>query len=194
VDRVPNEFNSYRVIIDNYSAGYKATKHLIDQGCKRIAHFAGAQHRNIYAERKKGFVDALKDNNLVLDENLIIYFNTLDFKEGEKATKKLLQLPNPPDGIFSSNDTAAVSAIITAKKKGIKIPDELAIIGFNDDPIASIVDPGLSTVTHPAQKMGKLSAKRILDHSINNLGDNVSEITILNTDIVIRESSNRCKV
>jgi len=194
VDRVPNEFNSYRVIIDNYSAGYKATKHLIEQGCKRIAHFAGAQHRNIYAERKKGFVDALRDHNLPVDEDLIIYFNTLDFNEGEQATKKLLKLSDPPDGIFSSNDTAAVSAIITAKKMGVKIPDELAIIGFNDDPIASIVDPSLSTVTHPAQNMGKLSAQRILEHSTDNLVDNISEITILNTDLIVRESSNRQKI
>jgi len=194
VDRVPSNFNSYRVIIDNYSAGYNATKHLIEQGCKRIAHFAGLQHRNVYSERKKGYVDALNDYNLEIDESLIIYFNTLDFKEGEKATKKLLKLSNPPDGIFSSNDTAAVSAIVTAKKKGVKIPEELAIIGFNDDPIASIVDPGLSSVTHPAQKMGKLSAKRILEHSHQNFDDNVSEISILNTEVVVRDSSNRNKL
>ncbi len=64
VDRVPENFNSYRVIIDNYAAGYRATKHLIEQGCKRIAHFAGAQHVNIYNLRKKGYLDALKEHGL----------------------------------------------------------------------------------------------------------------------------------
>src|SRR5699024_12846749 len=147
VDRVPQGFNTYKVIIDNYSAGYNATKHLIEKGCKRIAHFAGAQHRNVYEERKKGYMNALREHNIPIDEQLIIHFKTLSFEEGEKATKQLLKLPNPPNVIFSSNNTAAVSAILCAKKKGVKIPQELAVIGFNDDYISSIVEPALSTIS-----------------------------------------------
>lgn len=193
VDRVPTSFSSYKVVIDNYTAGYSATKHLIEQGCKRIAHFAGAQHRNVYKERKKGYLDALKEFGLPIEENLILHFKTLSFEEGKKMTAKLMAMPNPPDGIFSANDTAAVSAIIYAKSMGIKVPEELAIIGFNDDPISSIVDPALSTVSHPAAKMGEISAKRILEHSNNNYDKTVSEVTILNTEIIIRDSSNRKK-
>ncbi len=191
VDRVPQEFNSYRVIIDNYAAGYRATKHLIDQGCKRIAHFAGAQHVNVYNLRKKGYLDALRENGLEVDENLIIDLETLSFEEGRVATNKILDLKNPPDGIFSSNDTAAVSAILCAKEKGVKIPEELAIIGFNDDPISSIVEPSLSTVSHPAMKMGEISTQRILEHSDENLGSSISEITMLDTKIIVRNSSKR---
>ena len=191
VDRVPENLESYRVIIDNYSAGYKATQHLIDQGCKRIAHFAGAQHVNVYHERKKGYLDALIDNNISIDKKLVINFSTLSFDEGEKATNKLLDMSNPPDGLFSANDTAAVSAIMCAKKRGVSIPDDFAIIGFNDDPIASIVDPGLSTITHPAIEMGKLSAKKILDHLQNLKKEEHQEITVLDTELLIRESSKR---
>ncbi|MEH6407778.1 MAG: LacI family DNA-binding transcriptional regulator [Leeuwenhoekiella sp.] len=191
VDRVPEDFISYRVVIDNYSSGYRATKHLIEQGCKRIAHFAGAQHRNVYSDRLKGYREALREFGLPIEDELIIEFKTLSFEEGTKATKKLLKMKNPPDGIFSSNDTAAVSAIIYAKKHGINVPQDLAIIGFNDDPLASIVDPGLSSVTHPAVKMGNLSAQRILDHSKDNYDENISEVTILTTKLVIRESSSR---
>ncbi|MDT0648636.1 LacI family DNA-binding transcriptional regulator [Autumnicola edwardsiae] len=191
VDRVPAEFNSYRVIIDNYTAGYRATQHLIDQGCKRIAHFAGAQHLNVYKLRKKGYLDALRENNLEVAEDLIIDLETMSFEEGSEATKTLLNLPQPPDGLFSSNDTAAVSAILTAKAKGIKIPEELAIIGFNDDPMASVVEPALSTVSHPAMKMGEISAKRILDHSSKKLASDISEITMLDTEIIVRSSSNK---
>jgi LacI family transcriptional regulator len=191
VDRVPKEFNTYRVMIDNYSAGYKATKHLIEQGCKRIGHFAGSQFRNIYSERKRGYIDALKQFNLPVDEKLIIHFNTLSYDEGEKATAKLLDMKNPPDGIFSANDTAAVSIIQGAKKRGINIPNEIAIIGFNDDPIASIIDPGLSSITHPAVKMGKTSAEKILSHLNSSNGEDITEITFLNTEVVIRGSSNR---
>lgn len=193
VDRVPDELDVHKVIIDNYAAGYKATQHLIEQGCKRIAHFAGAQHRNVYRERKKGYMDAMKDHNIPLDDKLIIGFKTLSFEEGEKVTRKLLDLPEPPDGIFSANDTAAVSAILHAKKRGVKIPEELAIIGFNNDPIASIVEPGLSTITHPAIKMGELSAQRILQHAKEDYDSTITEITVLPTELLIRDSSDRKK-
>lgn len=191
VDRVPDEYNSYRVIIDNYSAGFKATQHLIDQGCKRIAHFAGAQHVNVYGLRKKGYVDALKKNGLDIDEELILDLNTMSLEEGKAATEKLLNMNFPPDGIFSSNDTSAVSAILCAKERGIKIPEELAIIGFNDDPMASIVEPALSTVSHPAMQMGRISAQKVLEHSTGQLDPGIAQITILDTEVIVRNSSNR---
>lgn len=191
VDRVPNLFNVYKVVIDNYTAGYNATKHLIEQGCKRIAHYAGLQHRMVYQDRKQGYLDALKEHNLPVDNQLIIHFKSLSLKEGKKATKKLLKLKNPPDGIFSANDTAAVGAIMSAKKRGVNIPEELCVIGFNNDPIASIVDPALSTIKHPARKMGELSAKRIINHPDGNTVNSVSEITMLNTEITVRASSKR---
>lgn len=191
VDRVPEELDTYKVLIDNYSAGYKATQHLIDQGCKRITHFAGAQHVNVYNERKKGYLDALIDNNIPIDKKLIINFETLSFEEGEKSTIELLKMKNPPDGIFSANDTAAVAAIITAKKIGVRVPEDLAVIGFNDDPIASIVDPGLSTITHPAIDMGRISADKILDHMLNDYKGNNTDTTILKTHLIVRNSSKR---
>lgn len=191
VDRVPKEFNSYRVIIDNYAAGYRATKHLIEQGCTRIAHFAGANHINVYNMRKKGYLDALEENGLEVEEDFIITLNTMSSQEGREAMEKLLSLENPPNGLFSSNDTAAVSALLCAKERGIQIPRDLAIIGFNDDPVASIVEPSLSTVSHPARKMGELSTQRILEHSRENLGSSISEITMLDTEVIIRNSSRR---
>ena len=191
VDRVPQNMNSYRVIIDNYTAGFRATQHLIEQGCTRIAHFAGSKSINVYNLRMKGYQDALEQNGLNFDENLIINLRTLSLEEGKAATEKLLDLSLPPDGIFSSNDTAAVGAILGAKNKGIKVPDDLAVIGFNDDPVASIVEPSLSSVSHPARKMGELSTQRILEHSSENIESGISEITMLDTEIVIRNSSLR---
>ncbi|MDR6968532.1 LacI family transcriptional regulator [Flavobacterium arsenatis] len=198
VDRVPKDFNTYRVMIDNYSAGYKATKHLIEQGCKRIAHITGSLHRNTYSERKRGYVDALLESNLPVDESLIVDSSGLTFEEGEMISNTFFDFPNPPDGIFASNDTAAVGAIQAAKKRGLKIPQDIAIIGFNDDPIASIIDPGLSTISHPAVKMGQTSAKKIINHlkSLRNNAnasnkDNITEVTFLNTEVVARESSKK---
>ncbi len=191
VDRVPERFNSYHVVIDNYAAGYNATEHLIKQGCRRIAHFTGAQHINVYQKRRMGYLDALRDYAITPEEELVFVMNTLSAKEGKKATKLLLKSSNPPDGIFCANDTTAISAILCAKKMEINVPKELAIIGFNDDPISRIIEPSLSTVSHPALKMGEISAKRILEHDHSKADAYMSEITILNTEIIVRNSSNR---
>lgn len=142
VDRIAMELETDRVIIDNFGAGFKATEHLIQMGCQRIAHFGGAQHRNIYQGRQQGYIAALKKHNLTVDESLIVH-SKLSLEEGIESTSYLLNLPEPPDGIFSANDSAAVSAIQCAKQKGISLPHDLAIVGFNDDPISSLLSRGL---------------------------------------------------
>lgn len=190
VDRVPN-LDSYKVVVDDFRAGYNATQHLIKKGCKRIALLVGSLHINIYSERKKGYIKALKENNLPIDESLIYILKTLSTKESEKATKKLLNLRNPPDGIFSTNDTAAAAAIITSKKMGFKIPEQLKVIGFNNDYISTIVEPTLTTISHPAEKMGIIAAEKILQHlnKNNEMDTEVSEITILKTSLIERDST-----
>ena len=189
VDRVPKDFDTYRVMIDNYSAGYKATNHLIEMGAKRIAHIGGLKFRNIYKERERCYRDALKEHNLPIDEDLIQHVKTMSYDEGEKATNKLLDMDNPPDGIFSSNDTTGVAAIQVAKQRGLIIPDELKIIGFNNDPLSQIIDPGLSTISHPAYEMGKTSSKKILKHLKKSDKKSITEITFLNTEIIVRGST-----
>ncbi|GGA86020.1 LacI family transcriptional regulator [Flavobacterium palustre] len=192
VDRVPKNFNTFRVIIDNYAAGYKATKHLIDQGCTRIAHLtAGSEFGNLYNERKRGYLEALNDHNIPVDEDLIIYLNAVTYEEGVKASNKLFDLNPIPDGVFASGDIIAVSAVQTAKKRGFKVPEDIAVIGFNNDPISQIIDPNISTITHPAEKMGKASADIILKNLKSDKKDDVKEITFLNTEVIIRESSNK---
>ncbi|WP_040532827.1 LacI family DNA-binding transcriptional regulator [Leeuwenhoekiella blandensis] len=192
VDRVPESFAAYKIVIDNYSAGYKATKHLIEMGCTRIAHFAGSQKRAIYRDRQKGYEDALKEAGLEVDCSRVVQFDTLSAQEGKKAMRQLMQLPEPPDGLFSSNDTAAVSAIQYLKKKGIHVPKDIAVIGFNNDPIASILEPQLSTVSHPAAKMGKLAAQCVLDNMdfVAKEGQ-LNQVTTLETELILRASSLR---
>lgn len=191
VDRVPKDFNTFRVVIDNYSAGYKATKHLISQGCVRIAHLTAGSEFSIYHERKKGYLDALKEANLPIEEELIIRLSAVTYEEAELACNKLFDLKKRPDGLFAPGDILGVSAIQIAKKRGIKVPEELAVIGFNDDPISRIIDPNLSTITHPAAKMGQASAEIILKSLKSPLVDEAKEITFLNTEVLVRESSKR---
>ncbi len=192
VDRVPADFKSYTVVIDNYTAAFKATTHLIEQGCKRIAHFAGAQHLNVYKERKQGFIDAITKNGIALDDSLITTMKILSAEEGEAAVMQMMKSANPPDGVFCSNDTTAVSCILTLKKLGYKVPEDVAVIGFNDDPISSIVEPALSTVSHPAAEMGELCTHRILQHVLKKEGTpKIAERSVLKTELILRASSLR---
>lgn len=190
VDRVPEDLNTTKVVINNYEAGFKATEHLIAQGCRRIAHIGGVRHRNVYSERMNGYLAALRDYNLEVDDNLIVESNRLSSEEGLRIAEYLVNLDNRPDGVFSANDTAAVSLIKYTKSVGVKVPEDIAVIGFNNDPISTIIDPPLSTITHPAIEMGKLAAVQVLNQ------DQQEEILksqtiVLDTELVIRESSNR---
>ncbi|MCB0640223.1 MAG: LacI family DNA-binding transcriptional regulator [Phaeodactylibacter sp.] len=194
VDRVPESLDCYKVIIDNYRAGFKATQHLIEQGCKRIAILCGETHQNIYRDRLEGYLAALKQYNMPVDESLILKGKVLSSEEGFNLATYLLSLPNPPDAIFSTNDKAALSVIQHAKSIGVKIPEELAVIGFNDDPECQIVEPQLSSVIHPAMEMGghavQLALSLIEGKAVQA---NDSKTIVLDTDLVIRASSQRLR-
>lgn len=193
VDRVTKELNTDLVVIDNEMAGFEATHHLIEQGCKRVAHIGGAQHRNVYRRRFDGYLRALKEHNLEVDEELIIHNNLLSFEDGCKAATHFFEKAHPPDGIFCVNDTTAISVIQCAKKRGIKIPDELAVVGFNNDALSEIIDPTLTTIDHPGVDMGRLATKQVLKQKEKREILH-SETIILKTQLIVRESSLRKRV
>ena len=192
VDRIPTLKDIHKVNINNFSAAFEATEHLIHQGCKRIAHFGGSRNQDIYEDRRMGYLAALKKGNFEIDESIIMHSESLSGDEGTRLTKMVLAMDNPPDGIFCANDTAAVYAIQCAKSQGVRVPEDLAVIGFNNDPICEIIQPTLSSVHHPAEEMGVSAVKQAL----KMLGMETSEIpnhtnTTLKTHVVVRDSSNR---
>ena len=189
VDRVPQELEADKIVVDNFNASYEATSHLIEQGCKRIAHFGGAQHINVYRERKNGYLAALQKFDLPVEEDLITYSN-LGKDEGFTMSEQLLEGVNPPDAIFSANDTAAISAIQFAISKGINVPKQLAVVGFNDDYLASIISPSLTSVAHPAFEMGRIAASQLLEQKVKSELV-ASKTTVLKTKLIIRQSSMR---
>ncbi|MCB9286670.1 MAG: LacI family DNA-binding transcriptional regulator [Lewinellaceae bacterium] len=191
VDRFPTIHNIHKVHINNFSAAFEATEHLIQQGCRRIAHFGGERHQSIYEDRRSGYIAALKKNNLEVDKSIIIQANLLSAEEGMRLTKQLLDIDNPPDGIFCANDTTAVSVIRCAKSRGIKIPEELAVIGFNNDPICEIIDPPLSSIHHPAIEMGMAAVKQALAILAGDTSTGPVSSVTLDTHVVIRASSDR---
>ncbi|WP_339886077.1 LacI family DNA-binding transcriptional regulator [Polaribacter vadi] len=188
-DRVPTDFDANKIVINDFESAYTATKHLIKSGCKKIGHIAGSQKTSIFKARLEGYKAALKKYKIPLDESLIMYTKNLSYDEGVSSAKKYLNLPELPDGIFCANDYSAVSVIQVFRKANIKIPEQVAIVGFSNYPISRIIEPNLTTINDRAFQMGESSTK-LLIRKIEDENDIIdSEIITLKTELIVRESS-----
>lgn len=188
-DRICDHPKCKSVVINNFKAGYEATEHLINQGCKRIVHLAGSMLRNVYSERYRGYLQALTDHGISPDKDLVIYTD-LNRQAGEDAVRQILSWRKLPDGIFTANDTSAVSVICELKRNGVKVPEDIAVVGFNNDPISSVVEPNLTTVHYPGREMGEIAANALINLLTNKQSEILNTI-ILSHSLVIRESSVR---
>lgn len=192
-DRVSEKLNVNTVIVDDFMGAYRAVEHLILQGCKSIAHFAGLQHINIYRERLRGYIQALNDYNLVVNESLIIYFNNLFAEDGVTGMKHFLTLKNPPDAVFSASDYAALGAMQVLKSQGFDIPQQVALVGFANEPFTFFVEPALTTVDQHSRQMGVASAKLFLEHIENSDKNYAARKVVLSPELLVRASSLRLK-
>ena len=187
-DRVEQDGNNTVVIIDNYKAGYQATKHLIEQGCKRIAHVTSSLKRNVYSQRYKGYQDALFDNGIALDENLLLV-NDLSEKAGIESAMQILKTNPLPDGAFITNDFVAAVCMRTLKENGIAIPDDIAVVGFNNDAIGKLIEPALTTINYPGKDIGEIAARNLINH-LKGISDmHHTNTIIVRSDLIIRKSS-----
>ena len=188
-DRVTDCNGCISIVIDNYKAGYEATSHLIEQGCKRIVHIGGNLLRNVYSERFRGYKQALTDNKIEFEQNLVVICD-MSGRASTDAAKKILKMLPRPDGIFTSNDTTAVATMVELERAGVIIPDEIAVVGFNNDPISQVIRPNLTTVDYPARQIGEIAATSLINKLKNSESANFSTI-ILKHDLICRQSSLR---
>jgi LacI family transcriptional regulator len=178
------------VTIDDFKGGYDSTKHLIDQGCKRIAHLTNNRSFEIYKNRYQGYVQALQDNGLELDESLVIESRS-NLEDGKIAVRKLLDLKKRPDAIFSSSDFTALGAIQEIKARGIKIPDDICVSGFSNEPFTKFMELPITSVEQFPLEMGREAAQVFLDQ-VNSVEPNkVSKNVILTPELMIRKSTQR---
>lgn len=191
-DRVTNQDNSINVLIDNRKAGYAATSHLIEQGCKHIIHITGSLNRNVYADRMLGYTQALAEHNIPFQEDMVI-INDLSQDSGAAAAHAVLQMGSKPDGIFVANDNCAIGCMITLKQAGIKIPEDILFVGFNNDPVSTVIEPNLSTINYPGRKMGEVSARNLINHINGSVATDPVNTIILRSELVIRASSLRVR-
>jgi len=188
-DRVFDHPLCTSVVIDNYAAGYAMTKHLIDQGCKRLSHITANLKRNVYSERLRGYKQALADHGLPYDESLL-FVNNLTEAACIESVKSILSRDELPDGIFCNNDSSAVACIRELKAAGIKIPEQVAIGGFNNEPISTVVEPNLTTINYPGQEMGEICASILIRRLANPDNAELNRV-VLRHQLIVRDSSRR---
>jgi LacI family transcriptional regulator len=141
----------------------------------------------VYSERLKGYRQALEDRGIKYDPSLV-FITELTEADGIDTIRKILRLKSRPDGIFASNDNSAVGALIELRKRVVIVQDEIAVAGFNNEPISHIIKPELTTVDYPAMEIGEIAAKALIDKLQNANGVNLSTV-ILNHKLIVRESS-----
>lgn len=191
-DRVVDEIEAHKIVVDDYGGSYRATQHLIDQGAKNIAHIGGPLNLKIYENRQKGYCDALEQSRLQVHNSLIIN-NSLSREEGSKAIENLMQQKIKPDAVFCANDTTALSVIIYLRNIGIKVPDDIAIVGFSNEPFSEVVTPSISTVKQPGFLMGQKAAQLIIQQILHDNNNPVFKTIVMPTELIIRESSQKMK-
>ncbi|MBT8256645.1 MAG: LacI family transcriptional regulator [Bacteroidia bacterium] len=161
-DKISKLIDCSKIIINDRKAAYVATKHLIDSGCKRIAHFRGALLPQNSIDRFLGYKKALEDHGIQYDPSLVYICERVDYKDGIEAAKKLMSEHDDIDGLFCITDLVAIGAISVFNDNGIKVPDDISIMGFSNWFISSAITPSLSTIDQPGYKMGKATFKTLL--------------------------------
>jgi len=187
-DRVESYSENPVVVIDNYKCGYQATRHLIDQGCKKIVHITSDLSRNVYTDRFQGYRDALADHNIPFDDTLVI-IGDLSEKAGVEATHRILEMHPAPDGAFITNDFVAAVCIRTLKQHNVSVPGDIAIVGFNNDTIGQLVEPALTTINYPGKEMGEVAARSLVNHLKGVASLQQIDRIIINAELIIRGSS-----
>lgn len=185
-DRVCRTDEVPSVVVDNVDAAKKITRHFYKNGFRRIAYIAGPDHLNISQERTHGYLSGLKSCGLEFRPELLVKCN-MSSKEAVKATARLLNLPERPDAIFGINDTVAFAAMMEIKSRGLRIPEDVALVGFTDEFHSTVVDPALTSITHPTFEIGQAAALLFFNRIENPDNDPVK--VVLNTKLVIRKSS-----
>ena len=187
-DRVEERSETTKVIIDNYKCGYQATQHLVEQGCKRIVLVTANLKRNVYAQRHKGYMEALFDNGIPYEKELVL-IKDLSEQCGVEAAREIVKMKPMPDGAFITNDFSAAVCMQTLKEFGISIPRDIAIVGFNNDAISKIVEPQLTTIHYPGIDMGEIAARNLISHLRGLSNIKHTQTIVVRSDLIVRQSS-----
>jgi LacI family transcriptional regulator len=188
-DRIPTDYPANKIEGDEYNGGYMATMHLLELGCRRIAHIGGSLTCNLYKGRFAGYKAALKKYGLPVEKQFV-FFHDLTAENGWKTGEKLFSRKPYPDAVFACNDTTAVAIIQYAKSLGIEVPGQLKVIGYSNGPLSQIIDPPLTSIEQYTSKVGTEAAMMMIDLVSNKMprGKTFRKVTVP-VDLVKRKST-----
>ncbi|GAA3774680.1 LacI family DNA-binding transcriptional regulator [Corallibacter vietnamensis] len=188
-DKVSSKIPCSQIVINEEEASFNAIEHLINIGKKRIAIIKESEFSYNSEKRYAGYLRALKEHNIPVDDKIILSCNDISMKEGKQMASILLSMKERPDAIFAITDGAAIGVIKTLKKFNIKIPEDIAVIGFSNSIHSTIIDPQLTTVDQPGSRIGTTAVKYLIEE-IENTNDTLTSKTIeIKTNLIIREST-----
>ena len=193
-DRVPGIEKTVNVTVNDFQGAFDAVSHLIEQGCTKIVHLAGPKNLDISKQRKNGYLAALKHANIPLKQEWIIECPEGTQEESFQITKGIFEKSPIPDGVFASNDIAAAGSMMAIKSLGLKIPENVGVVGFSDWQFSSMIDPPLSTVSQHGFNIGQTATKLILEMIDRKKETDTNwehQNVMLETELIIRQSSQR---
>ena len=192
-DRITDEIETHKVIADNFKGGYDATRHLLDSGYKRIAHITSPPNISITKERFAGYSKALEEAGMAINDDYIKYcpHGGRDIGEIENALNELLALEHKPDAIFTTSDRITTTTLMLLNRLKIKIPQEIALIGYTNTTLADVLNPSLSSVYQPGFEMGQRATQKLLELILAKRPVYDFETLVLPTQLVTRDSTAR---
>ncbi len=183
-DRICTGLNTSRVVVDDYNGAHMAVAHLIRTGCRRIAFYGSDMHLEISKNRYNGYRDTLLQAGLNVDDSLVLDCDNR--ADAEALTPSLLNREDRPDGIFAVNDDTAIGVLYTAKRMGIRVPDDLGICGFTNGERAVACDPMLTTIEQRGHRVGEEAVKILLDHVEGRIPIDKVEKRVVRTRLIVR--------
>jgi LacI family transcriptional regulator len=189
-DRILEGHDVNAVVLDDRAGGYRATKHLLEQGYRRIAHFSGPQHLNIYKLRRQGYEDALREYSLPVREELII-LGDMKMEDGNAGMRQLLALPEPPDAVFSGSDFSAAGALEVLSARGLRVPEDMGLVGFSNELFSRLTVPQITSIDQHCELMGRSATRLLLQIMEEREPHSASRHVVLQPDLFVRASSLR---
>ncbi|MBD0833212.1 LacI family DNA-binding transcriptional regulator [Aestuariibaculum sediminum] len=189
-DRGENDLNVDYVGINDYDSSHMIIEHLVDQGCKRIAHIGGYRHTRIFNNRVKGYIDAINKHNLPLEDELLIE-SSLTIEDGREKMEQLLALENRPDAVYVAADYAALGALQVLEEHQIRVPQDIALVGFGNEPFTALVSPSITTINQHSAEIGKQAALTFLERVKTPGAKQTLNKIIFEAELIVRDSSNK---
>jgi LacI family transcriptional regulator len=189
-DRILEGHDVNAVVLDDRAGGYRATRHLLEQGYRRIAHFSGPQQLNIYKHRRQGYEDALREYNLPVSEELIV-FGEMNMADGRTGMAQLLALPQPPDAVFSGSDFSAAGALEVLSERGLRVPQDVGLVGFSNEVFSRLTVPQITSIDQHCELMGRTATRLLLEIMAEREPHFAPRHVVLQPDLFTRASSLR---